>query len=311
MPNYMISKFFRKSSPIHFVIITMLLFVGFTFAKVLGNPEITIVFILKQLAVFGVCVLSIFIFDFFTSKNKLTKKNSYNLLFYGLFMILMFETFQDTKLIIANFFILLALRRIVSLRSKKEQKKKILDATIWISLATLLFFWSSLFFIVLFAALFLYTINDIKNWIIPFIGVILVAVITYALLIVFNIDYSTYITRFELQADFDFSVLNKRQIIIAATIYFSYFIWSLFYYLQNIKNKSKSYRPSYMLILISALIALIIIIISPDKTGAEFIFLIAPLAIIVTNYIELISEKWFREVLIWILILAPLASLVL
>tara|TARA_R100001377_G_C3183857_1_gene107742 strand:- start:154 stop:1077 length:924 start_codon:yes stop_codon:yes gene_type:complete len=307
----MISKFFKKATPIHFVIMSMVLFLGFMLTKLRIHPEISFAFVLKQFALFGVCVLSLFIFDFFTSKNSLTKKNSYNLLFYGLFMVLMFQTFLNTKLVIANLFILLALRRIVSLRSKKQQKKKILDATIWISIATLLFFWSSLFFIVLFAALFLYGITDIKNWIIPFIGMLLVAVITYSILIVFNIDFSDYINSFEVGKNFDFSMLNNRQIIIAATIYFSYFIWSLFYYLQNLKNKSKSYRPSYMLILFSAIIALVIIIISPEKTGAEFIFLIAPLAIIVTNYMELISEKWFREVLIWILILAPFASLVL
>lgn len=307
----MISKLFRKAKPIHFVIITIVLFVGFVIAKLNIHPEIEVVFVLKQFALFGVCMLSLFIFDFFTSKNRLTKKNSYNLLFYGLFMVLMFQTFLNTKLIIANLLILLALRRIVSLRSKKDEKKKILDATIWISLATLLYFWSSLFFIVLFAALFLYAINDVKNWIIPFIGVIMVAIITCAILIVFKMDISDYLDRFEIGKSFDFNPLNIRQIIIAATIYFSYFIWSLFYYLRNIKNKSKSYRPSYMLILISAIVAFVIIIIAPEKTGAEFIFIIAPLAIIVTNYIELISERLFREVLIWILILAPFACLVL
>ncbi|WP_417195732.1 DUF6427 family protein [Bizionia sp.] len=307
----MISKFFRKAKPIHFVIMSMVLFIGFLLAKLRMHPEFNTVFVLKQLALFGVCVLSLFIFDFFTSKNRLSKKNSYNLLFYGLFMVLMFQTFLNTKLVIANLFIMLALRRIVSLRSKKDNKKKILDATIWISLATLLFFWSSLFFIVLFAALFLYGITDVKNWIIPFIGVLLVAVLTYAMLIVFNIDFWAYVDRFERGKNFDFSMLNNRQIIIAATIYFSYFIWSLFYYLRTIKNQSKSYRPSYLLILFTAFIALVIIIISPEKSGAEFIFLIAPLALIVTNYIEIVPEKWFREVLIWLLIVGLLASLVL
>ncbi|MBP93444.1 hypothetical protein SAMN04487989_101604 [Bizionia echini] len=307
----MISKFFKKATPIHFVIMSLVLFLGFLYAKFRLHPQISMGFVLKQLALFGVCIVSLFIFNFFTSKNSLTKKNSYNLLFYGLFMVLMFQTFLNTKLVIANLFILLALRRIVSLRTKKQQKKKILDASIWISLATLLFFWSSLFFIVLFVALFLYGINDVKNWIIPLIGVLLVAVITYAILIVFNINFWDYVDRFESGKNFNFSMLNNRQIIIAATIYFSYFIWSLFYYLQNIKNKSKSYRPSYMLILFAAIIALVIIIIAPEKSGAEFIFLIAPLAIIVSNYIELISEKWFREVLIWILILALLANLIL
>lgn len=307
----MISKFFRKASPMHFVVITLLLFVGFVFANYSTRTEITWVLVIKKLGLFSICVLSFFVFDFFTSKNKLTKKNSYNLLFYGLFMLLMFQTFLDTKLVLANFFILLALRRIVSLRSQKEVKKKILDAAIWISLATLLYFWSILFFVLLFAALFLYAINETKNWFIPLIGVLTVAAVTLSILILFRLDITNYLQAFNMGISFDFSPLNKKQIIIAATIYFSYFIWSLFSYLSNIKNKSKSYRPSYVLILLTAAIGLAIIIIAPEKNGAEFIFLIAPLALIVTNYIELISEKWFREILIWVLILAPLATLVL
>ncbi|MGY0391285.1 DUF6427 family protein [Bizionia sp. KMM 8389] len=307
----MISKFFRKATPIHLAVISVVLLVGFVLAKLKMRPELTLVFALKQLTVFAACLFTIFVFDFLTIKNKLTQKNSYNLLFYGLFMVLMSHVFLNTKLIFANFFILLALRRIVSLRSQKDQKKKILDATIWISLATLLYFWSILFFVVLFAALLFYAITEVKNWLIPFIGVVMVAVIVYAILIVFGIDATQYVNNFGFGRSFDFTPLNNRSVIIAATIYFSYFIWSLFYYLLNIKNKSKSYRPSYMLVLIAAIVALVIIVIAPEKTGSEFIFLIAPLSLIVTNYVELIPEKWFREVLVWILIVAPIAGLLL
>jgi putative effector of murein hydrolase LrgA (UPF0299 family) len=62
---------------------------------------------------------------------------------------------------------------------------------------------------------------------------------------------------------------------------------------------------------LAALIAIAIIIISPQKTGAEFIFLFAPLSVIIANYMEIIPEKWFKEILIWILILVPVVNLVL
>ena len=96
----MISKFFKKATPIHFVIMSLVLFLGFLYAKFRLHPQISMGFVLKQLALFGVCIVSLFIFNFFTSKNSLTKKNSYNLLFYGLFMVLMFQTFLNTKLLI-------------------------------------------------------------------------------------------------------------------------------------------------------------------------------------------------------------------
>ena len=308
----MIAKYFSKSKPIHFVIITTFLFLSFVVTKMFFNTQdFDIWFVLKQIALFGVCFFSVFILDFLVSKNKLTKKNSYQILFFALFYILMPQAFLNSNLLLANVLLLLALRRLVSLRSTKHQKKKILDATIWISLATLLYFWSVLFFILIFAALFLYKISDIKNWFIPIIGIILVGIMVYAVLIVLNISLLDYFARFNTNISFDFSSLNHRGIIIGATIFFAYFLWSLFYYVNNLKNKAKSYRPSYILILFTAFLAFGIVIIAPQKTGSEFIFIMAPLAIIVTNYVELINENWFKDVLIWILIVAPIITLVL
>lgn len=308
----MIATYFSKSKPIHFVIITSMLFLAFVVTKLFYSTETyDFWFILKQMVLFGICFFSVFILDFLVSKNKLTKKNSYQILLFALFFLLMPQAFLNSNLLLANLLILFALRRLVSLRSKKHQKKKILDATIWISLATLLYFWSVLFFILIFAALFLYKISDIKNWFIPIIGILLIGITTYAILILLNISLTDYASRFSTNINFDFSSLNQRSVIVGATIFFAYFLWSLFYYLNNLKNKSKSYRPSYLLILLAAFIAFAIVIITPNKTGSEFIFLMAPLAIIITNYMELIKEKWFKEVLIWILIMAPIVNLVL
>ncbi|MCB0445053.1 MAG: hypothetical protein KDC68_05265, partial [Gelidibacter sp.] len=193
---------------------------------------------------------------------------------------------------------------------QKEIKKKLFDAAFWITIATLFYFWASLFYILIFAALFLYSISDIKNWIIPFVAIICVLIIGASYMIVMQIDFETYLNGL-VTFSFDFSPLNSKRIIIAATLLFSYGVWALFYYVKNIKNKSKSYRPSYVLIIISLLLALLIITISPNKNGSEFIFLFAPLAIIFSNYLEVVSEKWFKEGLIIVLILVPIIMLML
>ncbi len=46
-----------------------------------------------------------------------------------------------------------------------------------------------------------------------------------------------------------------------------------FYFMRNIRHQLKSYKPSFILVIISALIALMIILVSPYKDGSEFIFL--------------------------------------
>jgi hypothetical protein len=73
----------------------------------------------------------------------------------------------------------------------------------------------------------------------------------------------------------------------------------------------KSNKPSFKLIILSAILGLFIIAVAPSKNGSEFLFLFAPLSIIMTNYIEVIPEKWFKEILLWIIILTPIVLLML
>lgn len=73
----------------------------------------------------------------------------------------------------------------------------------------------------------------------------------------------------------------------------------------------KSYRPSFTLVILAAILGLLIVVVSPSKDGSEFIFMFAPLSIIITNYLEVVTEKWFKETLLWVFVLTPIALLLL
>ena len=307
----MISSFFSQSKPINFVVVSVMLLITFSITKYTSlDIELNVFSITKQLLFFGVCLFSVFVFDFLVNKNNLTKKNSYKILLFVLFIAVLPETLLNSKTLIANLFILFALRRIISLRSKKEVKKKLFDGAFWISIASLFYFWSVLFFVLIIAALVVYAITDVKNWLIPVLGVLTVTIIGASIMIAMHIDYYTFFNEL-VDISFDFSPLNSKRIIIGSTILLSFGVWSLFYYIKNLKSKTKSSRPSFTLIVIAAIIAITIVIVSPVKNGSEFIFLFAPLAIIMTNYLEVISEKWFKESLLWVLILTPVITLLL
>ena len=216
----------------------------------------------------------------------------------------------NSKLLIANFFILLALRRIVSLRSNKEIKKKLFDAAFWISSATLFYFWSSLFFILIVAALILYRIVDVKNYLVPITGILTVGILGFSYMVLTDYSPMDYFYQ-QFKISFDFSSINSRRIVIASTVILSYGIWSLFYFVRYLKSKAKKSRPSFIIIIFSVIIALMIIAISPHKNGSEFLFVFAPLSIIITNYLETISEKWFKETLLLGLIITPIIILFL
>src|SRR5210317_757966 len=174
----MISSFFSKANPIHLVIVCFIMLLVFVTAKFYYLDEpLTITVFIKQTALFIISLTSVFVLDFLSNKNNLTKKNSYKILIFSLFIALLPETYLNSRILIANLFVLLALRRIISLRSNKEIIKKLFDAAFWLSIATLFYFWAILFFILIVVGIILYRVVNIKNWIIPIVGILTVAII--------------------------------------------------------------------------------------------------------------------------------------
>lgn len=307
----MITRFFSTSKPIHLVIVILFSLLVFMFTRI-NNFEGSLNFILflKQIGLYSVVLASIFVLDFFVSKNSLTKRSSYKILLFSLFIAILPVTIQIDNVLISNLFVLLAIRRIISLRSNKDVKKKLFDAAFWIGIASLFYFWAILFFILVFAALFFYSINNFKNWIIPFIGLLTVIII----IISYSIIESNQFTDFNNYLDaisFDFATYNVLGLIIGITILTSLGLWTLFFYIRNLKNKIKRQRPSHILIIVALLISVANVLIVPNKNGSEYIFMFAPLSIIMANYIESIKEKWFAELFVWILILTPISYLAL
>jgi len=307
----MISSFFNRAKPIHLVITSSIVLVVFILAKFYAlTTPFSLLLLVKQAVLFLICLATIFVFDFLVSRNNLTKKNSYKILLFSLFIALLPATILNSKVLIANLFVLLAIRRIISLRTNKEIKKKLFDASFWISLATLFYFWAIFFYILIIAGLILYRIVDIKNWIIPITGAITVGILWVSFMILVGQNFMEYFNS-QIDMSFDFSPLNSKRTIISSTIILSYGIWSLLYMLRYLKAKSKKSRPSFMIIIFSVIIALLIVAVAPNKNSSELLFLFAPISIIVTNYLETISEKWFKEILLYGLAIIPLILLVL
>jgi hypothetical protein len=196
------------------------------------------------------------------------------------------------------------------LKSNKDIKKKLFDAAFWISIATLFYFWAILFYILIFIGLILYRIVDVKNYIVPFIGILTVAILSVSYMILTGQELMGYFDNL-IEISFDFSSLNSQRIVISITIILTYGIWSLLYFIRYLKSKSKKSRPSFILLIFAVIIGLAIVVISPNKNGSEFIFLFAPLSIIITNYLETISEKWFKEGLLLGLVITPIVILML
>tara|TARA_R110002049_G_scaffold307520_2_gene508257 strand:- start:13005 stop:13916 length:912 start_codon:yes stop_codon:yes gene_type:complete len=297
----MITSLFSKSKPLNFIIVLFIMLLAF----VLGNRHgIDQSAILEKSFLFFICLLTVLVLNFIVSKNSLTQNSNYEILFFSLFILALPNTTANLNILMANIFLLFALRRLITLRSQINVEKKLFDAAFWIAIASLFYFWAGLFFILIIITLLLYTDNQIRHWIIPFIGTAAVFVIAIAASI---ICYGNFFGIFNTapSVSFDFSNYNSPRYIITTTMLFSFGLWSSIFYLKSIKQKKKAFRPSFKVVLFTAIISFVVIVLAPQKNGNEFLFLFAPAAIILTNYIETIKDKWFKELFLAVLVLVP------
>jgi len=305
----MITRFFSTSKPIHLVLVALVALFLFSFIRYSSvNESLNFKVFLMEVGMFLVLFSSITVFAFFVNKNNLTQRNSYKILFYIILIAIIPIGLQSNYVLLANLFVILALRRIFSLRNSLRVKKKLFDAALWITIAALFYFWAILFFGLIFAALLLYSNTQLKNWFVPIAGFLTVIVLYLCYAIITTNSFGD-ILNFVHPLDYNFSPYNSLDFIIGITIILSFGIWATFYYLRSFKDKQKIHRSSHVLVLYTAFISIIIILIAPSKNGSEVLFLFAPLAVIVANYIERVTEKWFGEIFIWVMILVPFVKL--
>ncbi len=307
----MITSIFNKSKPINFIIVffIILLASSISFFKIESNT-INLNSFLVFVSLFIGAYFAMLVLNFVSGKNSLTQSNNFEIVLFGFFLLMVPQTTASLKLTLANIFLLFSLRRLISLRSQKNIKKKLFDAAFWVTLAALCYSWAMLFIILIPIAIFLYTDNKLRNWLIPLTGIVVVLLISYCICFLMNYDLVTSVIN-NFKVSFDFSPYNTVQFLITLTVLFSFGLWSLIFYIKNINLKKKSFRPAFYIIIWTVIISFLILIIAPQKSGQEFLFIFAPLAIIIATYVEVIREKWFKEVFFLILIAVPVIFLFL
>jgi len=139
---------------------------------------------------------------------------------------------NNTKLLLANFFILLSLRRLVSLQTLKAPKEKIFDAALWIFVASLFHFWCILFIIIVYISIIFHVSRDYRNWLIPFIAFFATAVIFVLYdLVVDNAAVSTYLQSELMNLQLDYFTNKYQNIAFSIYAVFVVFLYFLLFFL--------------------------------------------------------------------------------
>ncbi|WP_347419982.1 DUF6427 family protein [Mesonia sp.] len=235
--------------------------------------------------------------NFIVKRNEVTKKNTFTIFLFAVFTVIFLPILQAEEIIIASVFILLALRRIVSLRSGLYVKRKIFDASFWIGIA-FLFYPESIWFLFLpFIGILFYALQDFKNWLIPFFALISVFILKTSFnLLAFN-EFFNPISYFSYPS-LDFTSYHQFSILIPLSVLLAFTLWSLFTYFKTIQKATRKTKYTLYIITITWLLSIFVVIFSNEKNGAELLFFILPVCVIGANYFEQKGEKWLKEILL-------------
>ena len=302
----MITSVFRKSTPLNVslvVILMLFFFLIFQFQDLSWTN--TNFSILNKVGLFCLLIVSMFTTSFIAKRNGLSKDSLFTLFFYLLFILFFPTVLNNAHLLIANFFILLAIRRLISLQSLKASKEKIFDASFCIFLAALFHFWSILFILLVFTSIFFHVARDYRNWILPFLALLSVLILFLIFATYFDINslellYESVQTNFEI--DYFTNYYQNGAFSIFATIAL-FFIVSIFI---TLSGKPQLVHASYKKIISSFFIATLVFIVSANKSSDLLIFTIAPLSILATSHIEMPQAKLNQELVFYSLVVCSM-----
>jgi len=292
----MITSLFRKSTPLNYsIVIIAVVFFFFVYEIKHVSGDNSTLHLASKAILLGIIFGSFFLVNFIVKKNGLSKDSAYTVLFYLIFMLFFPSVWNNGTLILSNFFILMSMRRLLSLHSLKSTKEKIFDASLWVFLAALFHFWSILFIILVFISILFHAARDYRNWFLPFIAFFGVAVIFALTAIVFEKPWIGNLLH-QAVADVNFNYFTNNYQNLALSIYATIGLFFVASLLLTISNRPLILHASYKKIISAFFIGIAVLVVSTNKSNDLLIFSFAPLAMMATSHIEIAQIKWQKEI---------------
>jgi hypothetical protein len=264
------------------------------------NENFTLGDLFSKFFVFLLLLLSFFLVNFISLKNTLTQNDNYAILLFLVFILLFPTVLNNIKMVLSNVFLLLALRRLISLKTLISSQGKIFDASFWIFISAIFHFWSILYIILVFISIVFHFGKEYKNWVLPFVSFFCVWILYIATSLVLYDNYS--INKSVYQVDFNFFDFKDVYQNMALSLFVS--ISVLFFASQTIdyQNKPLNIQSSYKQVYFAFLLALGIYVFSANKSNDLLMYTFAPLAILGANMFEKMENSIYKEVSLYLLL---------
>ncbi|WP_303685348.1 hypothetical protein [Nonlabens dokdonensis] len=296
----MLSSFFKTSKPIHFIITFLMVFAASTYL-VLSDPLMG----WSYLWIPFTAVLSVALFHFITIKNEFISSNSYGLWMYSCLFITGLLFTREMNFYIAYLFLLLSLRRVLSMHTGKQMTKKIFDASLWICIACIFYSWSIIFFSILFISIIIHAFKKLNYWAIPCIAIATVSILT------FTIDQFSYLNLWSNFLDgFNYYINYDNIDFSSSLVVFLVFAMLCLVFsiclLMGIPNISLSARSRFSVLGFTGICVAIDYILN----GSSLLSIIV-IAIFLTRILQYSNRKILVESVLWVPFLILMVSLFL
>jgi len=202
----------------------------------------------------------------------------------------------------------LATRRLISIRSLKEIKLKIFDATAWILVSTFFYEWAILYLILVFSAIYIYEPKNARNWLVPFVSVFAVFMIGYcALVLSNNTDFLT--NHYQFSFDFDLTYFSKWANSTRLVGYVLLTSFSAVFAFLKLGKAGLGQIVTMRLIGFSFAIGLFLEVLSSSTDVYPIMVTFFPASVYFANYVESIKKANIKEVVLMVSVFVPLVIL--
>ena len=232
--------------------------------------------------------------------NELTENNSYSIFFFAIFAIIFSYIYDNIAVVASNLLIIIAIWRIMTLRTEENVPQKIFDASFFIVCAGLFNFWTFIFLVNVWISLLFYGSKKRKYWLIPFLALFCVGVLFSTAIVILNTGVAlpsftrlddSYFENMLFFPNLVSLIITGVMLLISIVVYFF---------------KSRYHNGSSQVIIQFLLVGLVVVFFS-----RETIFIFAPLSILFALYVEKIEKFWLKETILWLFLTIPLAVLLL
>ncbi|WP_136468229.1 DUF6427 family protein [Flagellimonas onchidii] len=293
----MISSFFGKTKPINYIVLSVFIFLIYGIFSIFdSNGEISLEVLPIKSLILGVLLLSVYIISRIVKVEKVTELSSFAILFFTLLLMVFSDLLRDNDAIFTNFFLLLAIWRLLAIKSVRDVKHKIFDASFLICVASLFYDWALIFLILVFIAINVYDRKPVKNWIVPLTAIITVFILLFTILrLNGSLDF------FEKHYQFRIGFLNNSFFSqtgsIKLLIYVLIVLILMFLVFLKVRQKGGGKLVLLRMVFLAFAMGAIISFLEFGKASLVVVTFF-PAAVFLTNYLETIKNFRLRELVV-------------